>query len=66
MEVALGPEAVELLDALDTLSDITRRAGHLADLYTFMLRTLNISEKHFGEDGLSTCALRSMLGAFSI
>ena len=66
IEGALSPEAVELLAPLGLLSDVTCRAGQLADSYTIMLRTLNISEKHHGEDGLMTCLLskdRCVLGS---
>ena len=63
IEGALGPEAEELLDPLDVLSVVTRKAGQLADSYTIMLRTLNISEKHHGEEGMRTCLLRSKIGA---
>ena len=66
MEGALGPEAEELLPPLDVLSYVTRRSGQLADSYTIMLRTLNISEKHHGEEGMYTCHLRSKIGAFEL
>ena len=64
IEGVLGLEAEELLEPLGLLSDVTRRAGQLADSYTIMLRTLNISEKHHGEEGMYTCRLRSTIGAF--
>ena len=65
IEKALGPEAEELLGPLDALSFVTRRAGQLDDSYTIMLRTLNISEKHHGEEGLVTCQLRTQIGEFT-
>ena len=64
IEGALGPEAEELLPPLDVLSFVTRGSGQLADSYTIMLRTLNISEKHHGEEGMTTCVLRTKIGAF--
>ena len=65
IEGVLGVEAEELLGPLDVLSFATRRAGHLDDSYTIMLRTLNISEKHHGEEGMVTCHLRTKIGAFT-
>ena len=64
IEGVLGLEAEELLAPLQVLSAVTRRAGHLDDSYTIMLRTLNISEKHHGEEGLMTCHLRTKIGVF--
>ena len=66
MEGALGPEAEELLGPLDVLSAVTRRSGQLADSYTVMLRALNVSEKHHGEEGMMTCKLRSNIGALEL
>ena len=63
IEGVLGPEAEELLDPLDVLSYVTRGSGQLADSYTIMLRALNVSEKHHGEEGMATCRLRSKIGA---
>ena len=65
IEGVLGPEAEDLLGPLDVLSFVTRRAGQLDDSYTIMLRTLNISEKHHGEEGMYTCHLRSKIGVFT-
>ena len=62
IEGVLGPEAEELLMPLDVIGQATRRAGHLADSYTVMLRTLTVSEKHHGEEGLFTCQLRTQIG----
>ena len=64
MEAApsLGKEAEALIDPLFVLVQSTIRAGHLADSYTIMLRALNISEAHHGEEGMRTCMLRSELG----
>ena len=77
IEEALGPEAEELLVPLEVLNYTTRRAllvplevlnyttrraGQLDDSYTIMLRTLNISEKHHGEEGMVTCRLRTDIG----
>ena len=63
LEGSLGPEAEELLGPLEVLSYATCSAGQLADSYTIMLRTLNISEKHHGEEGMRTCHLRTKIGA---
>ena len=48
----MGPEAGELLPPLDVLSYVTRGSGQLADSYTAMLRAINVSEKHHGEEGM--------------
>ena len=66
IEGALGPEAEELLDPLHVLSFVTRSSGQLANSYTIMLRALNVSEKHHGEEGMRTCVLRSEIGAFEV
>ena len=55
-------EAEELLNPLGVICYVTRCAGHLDDSYTVSLRALTISEKHFGEEGMPTCALRSKMG----
>ena len=55
-------EAEELLNPLGVICYVTRCAGHLDDSYTVSLRALTICEKHFGEEGMPTCILRSKLG----
>ena len=63
MEGALGTEVEELLGPLGVIGHAAMQAGELGDSYTIMLRTLTISEKHFGEEGLVTCHYRSQIGA---
>ena len=65
IEGALGPEAEELLEPLSVIGQSTLHSGELADSYTVMLRTLTISEKHHGEEGLVTCRHRTQIGELS-
>ena len=65
IEKALGPDTEELLEPLSVIGHATREAGLLADSFTVMLRTLTISEKHHGEEGLVTCRHRTQIGALS-
>ena len=57
-----GKEAADLVYPLRMVAYALTASGHLDDAYTVMMRALNVSEKHFGEDGLETCQLRTRMG----
>ena len=59
MEGALGDEAEELLLLLFAMGQVTLHSGELGDSNSIMLRTLTVSEKHHGEEGLETCTHRT-------
>ena len=62
MEGAIGKEAEELLYPLRVIGDALRRSGRLDDAYNVMIRSMTLSEKHHGEEGLETCRLRTDMG----
>ena len=62
MEVALGTGAEVLLRPLYVMGVSAIHSGELGDSYSIMLRTLTISVKHHGEEGLVTCKHRTQIG----
>ena len=63
VEGAMGKEAVELIYPLEVIGYALTRSGRLDDAYNLMMRSMTLSEKHHGEEGMETCELRTDMGA---